>query len=402
MAQTALLSFFRKTLEKFRLNTHIFSLENLPEEAADLGLRRTLGLETVNNLFLKDILADCRHNTIYRHTDRFFCSYLFFRFPKSSNFLLIGPYITVPVTRQTLLESAEGLQIPPWLLKQLERYYESLPVLSDTLPLMNIVTCYGEMLWGEGSAFRIETLEDDTKEIPISLHQTQAESDVLLEKEMIESRDRFENQLIDIVSRGQVQRAELLLRNFTQNLFESRVADPVRNVKNYGIISNTILRKAAEKGGVHPFYLDKISSEFATKIENITSLIGGIALISEMIPAYCRLVRKHSDHTYSPIVQKAVLLIETDLTQDLRLSSLAKTLNISPGYLSALFKEETQQTVTEYVTARRMELGKHLLTTTPMQVQTAAQYCGIPDVNYFSKLYKKHFGISPRESRQQT
>ena len=401
MEQANLLPFLQKILEKFRLNTHLLTLESLPEDALDLGLRKMLGLETESNLFLRDVLVSCQHNTIYRHTDRFFCSYLFLRLPDSSSFLLIGPYTTAPVTRQSLLEKAEGLLIPPWLLKQMERYYESVPMLSDTLPLMNIVSSFGEMLWGSGEAFRIETLDDDVKDAPVSLMQVRADSSILLDREMMETRYRFENHLMDIVSHGQVHRAELLLQNITEHLFESRVSDPVRNLKNYGIISNTLLRKAAEKGGVHPIYLDKTSSEFAAKIENTTSLISGVALISEMVRAYCRLVHKHNKKHYSPTVQKAVLLIETDLTQDLHLSALAKELTISPGYLSALFKEETQQTVTEYVTARRMELGKHLLTTTPMQVQTVAQYCGIPDVNYFSKLYKKHFGITPRESREQ-
>ena len=34
-----------------------------------------------------------------------------------------------------------------------------------------------------------------------------------------------------------------------------------------------------------------------------------------------------------------------------------------------------------------------------LQVQTVAQYCGIPDVNYFSKLFKRYTGVSPKEFR---
>ena len=53
---------------------------------------------------------------------------------------------------------------------------------------------------------------------------------------------------------------------------EKRLSDPIRDIKNYTIILNTILRKSAEKGKVHPIHLDALSSQFAKEIENITSV----------------------------------------------------------------------------------------------------------------------------------
>ena len=47
---------------------------------------------------------------------------------------------------------------------------------------------------------------------------------------------------------------------------EMRGSSPLRSAKNYSIIMNTLLRKAAENGGVHPVYLDRVSSEFAIKM----------------------------------------------------------------------------------------------------------------------------------------
>ena len=162
-----------------------------------------------------------------------------------------------------------------------------------------------------------------------------------------------------------------------------------------------MLRKAAEHGGVHPIHLDSISSEFAKRIEAIPNVDKGQELIAEMVRSYCRLVRKHTMTHYSPIVQKAVACIESELSNDLGLSSLAVVLNVNASYLSALFRKETGQTVTEYVNEKRMQAGAHLLKSTRLQVQTVAQHCGISDVNYFSKLFKKHYGMTPKQFREE-
>ena len=191
-----------------------------------------------------------------------------------------------------------------------------------------------------------------------------------------------------------------MMGSFGELSFEERNPDALRNIKNYSIIFNTLMRKAAQQGGVHPLYLDEISSEFARRIEAVRRSEEAGRLIPDMLRAYCRLVRKHAAENYSPLVRKAVLIIESDLTRDLSLSAIAAALNISPGYLSGLFHQETGKTLTEFVSEKRLEQGARLLRSGSQQIQTVAQYCGIPDVNYFSKLFKKHYGVTPREYRK--
>ena len=109
------------------------------------------------------------------------------------------------------------------------------------------------------------------------------------------------------------------------------------------------------------------------------------------------LVKTHSIKQFSPPVQKAITTISADLTADLSLSRLADMQNISPGYLSAVFKKETGQTVTNYVNQKRMKHAAQLLSETTLQVQTVAQHCGFLDVHYFSKVFKKYIGKTPKE-----
>lgn len=117
----------------------------------------------------------------------------------------------------------------------------------------------------------------------------------------------------------------------------------------------------------------------------------------EMFRTYCRLVRNHRLSGYSLTVQKIILSIDADLSENLSAGTLAKKHGISLGYLSTVFKKETGQTVSEYIRGRRMEYARHLLTSTNMQIQTVAFSSGAVDVQYFSKLFKRHFGQTPSE-----
>ena len=181
---------------------------------------------------------------------------------------------------------------------------------------------------------------------------------------------------------------------------EKRLSYPIRDIKNYTIILNTILRKSAEKGKVHPIHLDALSSQFAKEIENITSVKKGIELQKNMVEKYCLLVKKHSINHYSLPIQKVITYIDTDLTADLSLSALSNLLNLSPNYLSALFKKEAGTTLTNYVNTKRIEHAVYLLSSTDMQIQNIAQYCGIPDVNYFTKIFKKVMNKTPSEFKE--
>ncbi len=88
-----------------------------------------------------------------------------------------------------------------------------------------------------------------------------------------------------------------------------------------------------------------------------------------------------------------------DLSADLSPHALARMQGVSPGYLSTVFKKATGQTLSDYIRSRRMERAAHLLGSTNLQIQTVALHCGIMDVQYFSKLFKKQMNLTPSDYR---
>ena len=217
----------------------------------------------------------------------------------------------------------------------------------------------------------------------------------------IEERYETEERLMNEIAHGHVAQASEILSAFNNDIVEQRTEVPLRNFKNYLIILNTLARKAVQQGGVHPLYIDRLSSTFARKIEAVGSFEEGQKLVAEITRKYCLLVRNHAMKGYSPLVRKVILTIDSDLTADLSLSAHAEALGVNASYLSALFRRETGQTLSDYVAHARMEQAVFLLNTTRMQVQTIAQHCGIQDVNYFTRLFKRVMGKTPTAYRQQ-
>ena len=399
------LDFLCDTLRKRHVHARAVSPLETISSVIDRSLYDILNNTVELECSVHQFIGTLEPHTMYKITDEYKLCYIYFlipSFPEDTNIFFMGPYMPSPISSRELLELGERIGISPKSQKYLDEYYSSIPVIPENDGLIAMINTFCEHIWGSAS-FTIVDVNKQHKlpESPIA-ETTKGESfdDILVNMKAMEKRYEFENEMIRAVSLGQMHKESLFSGSFSDNVFEKRVADPIRNSKNYSIIMNTLLRKAAEQGGVHPLYIDRVSSEFAAKIEQISSLSESSVLMKDMFRSYCRLVRKHSMQKYSPAVQKTILVIDSDLSADLSLSLLAESQGISAGYLSTVFKKETGKTVSEYIRDKRINHAAHLLGTTHLQIQTVALHCGIMDVQYFSKIFKKQTGLTPKEYRE--
>ncbi len=397
------LHFVCDTLRRCGIQVGYTDAEGLPERYWNMGSASILTDKAAFDATIRQTMTQIRENTVYQLTDGFSCRFLYFSLPAADggSVVTVGPYVTQPVTPEGFMEITEDAGIPSQRAQQLLKYYYGLPLIQQGSHLFVMLDALFERMWG-AQGYTMEVISRElTREKHFWEEPTQENAQSRMRHmEMMQTRYAMENTLMDAISRGQYHKVEVLFSQFTLHNFERRLSDSLRNTKNYCIITNTLFRKAAEKGGVHPYHLDETSSEFANRIEQLSTEAEVAVLMAEMAKAYCRLVRKQNMKNFSALVQKAVVYIEGDLAGNLSLRVLAKDLNVNASYLSALFKKETGQTVTDFITRRRLELAMQLLKDTRLQVQTVAQHCGIVDVHYFTKLFKRHTGHTPREFRQ--
>lgn len=406
MNYKAELDFAKRILSHFRLKTHIITEENHSISEIDMGLRKLLGMEEQLNLSKAFISERIKPNTIYKLSDVFYCNYFILRMPDTTPdaLMIVGPYTTREFNRNEVMEFTEEYSLPPQIFNTLEKYFNNITYLENDSAALIVMNTLGESLWGSMDQFKFEPLEQQFNSsehsAQFSADSSYEQTDASINMKAIEERYAVENQLLQAISQGLSHKVELIMANMSASNFEKRTADPIRNMQNYCIIMNTLLRKAVENGSVHPFYIDKLSSDFARKIEQVTTMDAARKLQKEMGHKYCLLVKNHSMKGYSLLVQKVITTIDTDLTADLTLNVLAGKMNVNASYLSTLFKKETGSTLTDYVNEKRIQHGILLLHSTGLQIQTIASYCGIPDVNYFTKLFKKKVGKTPKEYRE--
>lgn len=400
------LAFAEKLLQHFRIRLRYITYDNpdvFPTSHGS-GLQDILNFSFDAASVFEIIDKHCKPNTFYRMRNALLCQYILFRIPKENEtlFAYIGPYALSPIEKKEIMNLAEMFKVSPANIDQLEQFYASIPLVQDENTIFTLLYTLGEYLWGSADNFSIvddflfaDSVPDTFIPLP---EQTPEEAQVSIH--LMEQRYEIEGKLMQAVSSGSLHKAELLLAQFSSMQMEMRTDNPIRDYKNYAIIMNTIMRKAAEKAAVHPIQIHTISSQFARKIELITSQVSFLNLSKEMVRKYCLLVKNHSLKCYSMLVRKVITDINYDLTADLSLKTEAAQLNVNPSYLSTLFKKETGYTLTEYVNRKRIDHALFLLNSTDMQVQTIATYCGIPDVNYFTKMFKKIIGKTPKEYRQ--
>ena len=407
MLQENDLMFFLDVVRQMHLPTHMESADRDLLFQADLGLRRQLGVSEGAfedwNRRTRDLI---KKNVVYRITDEFSCKYIAFflewdekNVPKV---VLIGPYVTEELDRVWLERFCQRTGIHRDWIPALESYFQKVSFLRDESLLFAAITALGNRLWGEDE-FTTESVISGVPEnwIPLATSPEQRQTEVVEDIQLVEARYNSENRLIEAVSQGQSRKAELMLAHTSQSNLEQRTPEKIRNTKNYTIILNTLLRKAAEQGGVHPLYIDRLSSEFARRIEKLTRQDDISAFWQEMAHRYCLLVKKYSLKMYSPLIQKVISRVEFDLAGDLSLKANAQALNVNASYLSTLFKKELGTTLTEYVNGKRVEYAIFLLNTTKLSISAVGQRCGIQDDNYFTKIFKKYVGKTPKQFRQE-
>ena len=397
------LEFVCNVFRRSHIQPRFLSVGDKMRDVFDVNMITFFSKNTDADAKVKALLPRLDGNVIYKMTTPHGFSYVYMLLPQrgEKNVFFIGPYVSAIPSTNDIFELGEELGISPKDQKIFEQLYLSLPVISDSSYLFALLDALGDAVFGQ-SNYSVVDIEGE-RHAPVSpIHEIRDRDHdtTLINMKLMEQRYSFENEIMRAVASGQSQKVNQLISSFSEMSFEKRLPDQLRNMKNYSIIMNTILRKAAESGGVHPMYLDSVSSSYAVKIEQLSSISAINALMTDMFQSYCRLVRRHSMGEYSPTVQKAIIFIDADLSSDLTLSSIAEALNISSGYLSAVFKKETGKTITEYIREKRVKHAIYLLETTHLQIQTIATHCGIVDLQYFSKTFKKHTGKTPKEYRE--
>ena len=144
---------------------------------------------------------------------------------------------------------------------------------------------------------------------------------------------------------------------------------------------------------------------FSLKQDNIQKIISSPEKFAEAVRSLLAVLFEFRDtHTvgrYKSVIVKAREYIDSNFSSpEISLFSTAAYVGISPNHLSTVFVQETGENFSGYLTRVRMDKAKFLLKNTAMKSVDIANETGINDPQYFSYIFKKNTGLSPREFRK--
>lgn len=139
---------------------------------------------------------------------------------------------------------------------------------------------------------------------------------------------------------------------------------------------------------------------------NGNTLIDKLQIKSVLFSLLCEYVRLTSPASGSipinldPRSKKLMNYIPVSLDQDLSNAALAAYMHMSVRSFLRYFKNLTGQSPASYIALTRMEVAKSLLEDTDLSISEIMDRVGISSVSSFSKMFKKHYGYSPRTYRE--
>ena len=161
-----------------------------------------------------------------------------------------------------------------------------------------------------------------------------------------------------------------------------------------------VVMSFCEKMGVPKLELEEKSDKLKSRIGLIQTLDELEEYLIPLLSEAIEFRNEVSGRRYSDIIESAKAKInEMYMSDDISLNAVAVSVGMSPSYFSSVFSREVGKTFVEYLTEIRMDKAKELLTCSPMKTSEIGYEVGYKDPHYFSYIFKKTQGCSPKEYR---
>ena len=218
-----------------------------------------------------------------------------------------------------------------------------------------------------------------------------------------------ERDALSDIRRPDIEKIKALLRSGSLSSCGEVLDDVLEEVNFFGIRSFMLrlyicmdifvaARDFSKEIGVSD---DRFAERFGTVVDIERKMIGADKMAEYLRETLeqCVLWRAETARgNGSDAVVKAREYIDTNyMDYDISLKSVADAVGLSPAYLSGLFKKEVGRNLSDYLTDVRIGTAKKLLSCTSKMVYEVAYEVGFHDYKYFSQIFKKVTGLTPRQ-----
>jgi AraC-like DNA-binding protein len=191
--------------------------------------------------------------------------------------------------------------------------------------------------------------------------------------------------------------SNIQLKNLPENYLTEPSASPVLNIPLYLPEILKCINETLNEQEKNEPYCDLLIKSNITKLTAL--LYRGMAINRE------RTERTRLDISFSEktnIVNDILQYLSLNYMKQISLYRIAHNMYLSPVYISKIFKEETGESPINHLIRIRLTKARELLTSGDMPIKAVARNVGYEDAFYFSKLYKKYYGIPPSMEKKRS
>lgn len=177
--------------------------------------------------------------------------------------------------------------------------------------------------------------------------------------------------------------------------------EQMRQRKNIFIVAVTLVARAAIHGGMDVNDAFSLSDSYIQQCELLSSPEKLVNLQYRMLLDYTnRVERLHLGKQPTRLTLDVANYIQHHMSENITVEKLAKELFLSRPYLSRRFKEETGESLTDFILKEKTEEAKRLLRYSDKSLTAIGNYLGFSSQSHFARVFKKYAKVTPSEYRE--
>lgn len=207
-----------------------------------------------------------------------------------------------------------------------------------------------------------------------------------------------ERELITKVRTGNLKEAKAILNDLLGYVFFAG-ENSLDLVKTRSIELSSLLSRAAIEGGATSDTILKINNLYLKSLQSTHTIEDLCFKLQESVETFTDCIFNYIPSRNGELIKRAIQYISQNFSLPLTLDDVAHHVHLNPAYFSTLFKQSTGSSFKEYLNMVRIEESKRLLSNTNFSVIDIAVATGFEDQSYFSKVFKKYTGLTPKQYR---
>jgi len=209
-----------------------------------------------------------------------------------------------------------------------------------------------------------------------------------------------EKELLMLISSGNVSRAKEVLNEILGSIFFT--TGDFNEIKSRVFELVVLLSRASIEAGAEIDQIFGLEHSFLDQLQKIDTIDELTIWLSSTLERFNKSIFALTDVKHSDLIYKVINYVKKNYMKRITLNDVSNLVNLSPTYLSRIFKVEMNESFITWLNGYRIEKSKKLLLDGNISLIDISGLSGFEDQSYFNKVFKKHTGVTPgrfRESR---